>query len=401
MACQTISNYQFERLQHWLTCDECVDGERDYAKGLGNDAVRVLDSALIGPSPQRRAVMRAKLGDMYRFANQPGGDSNAYINPRFDNFIATYQKRAAITLGDIATTDAVQALDRAIRDSAARHYRSDVVRTIRVSRSGLITRTFPGQIHPAQLAYGGIVRIIAPPGEHFSAQTRAVVRDSPFAAEIPSAVFGDTVFAYAVGEPGPHAIVVSDGMHVGPPFVGAITIVSLLDATDRSLLNCAPAAIDCAVARAPRILDAASADFDTVANTAFCRAQPTRCLVRIPRLPGGAPLGSAPLTIFLSLSAEPKLLRPDTTDLLRLEPPAALAVTAVLDWRRVTKLDLSWRRCTSPATAIGNVPVTSPRAATESTSVVIPGGECWILQIKMPSGSSEGPAFARLRLTTP
>ena len=399
-SCATApARNHFARLENWLVCDECVDGEREYVKDLGRRAVGELASALVGPSPQRLALMRAKLGDSYRFAHEPGGNSDAYINPRLANFVATYQKRAAVSLGDIGTDPARQALDQAIRDSTVRRYRSDVIRTIVFVRTNFRAPRFAGRIIPELLSFGDIITVIAPSGQHFTSQDRAALSDSPFSpAEIPFVRLSDTLRFVAVGNAGQHVVFVTDpARRAGPATVASVTITSLLDVTDRSLINCAPADVVCAVASAPRLLDTIAPEpTPTLGVNPVCRAGSGACVIRIPRVTAARLSGSAPITTFLALSRIPP--RPDTVDLLKIEPPDTLRVTATLDWRGPANLDLAWRQC-SPFIPIPNTTV-AKSANVDSSSVVIPARNCWILQVSMGQGGN-GPVFARLRLKTP
>lgn len=386
----------FDRLQNWLICDECIDGEREAVRRIGARAVGRLDTALRSPSPQRIALMRAKLGDSFRFAHSPGGDSNAYINPRVANYVATYQKRAAMSLGDIATPEAIAALDRAIRDATLRAYRADVLDVIVSNRARAGAARFAGQITPGQLSFGEVVTVVAPPGRRFTPQDHAVMAGSPFPPDqIPFSRVGDTLRFVAVGDAGPHAIVVTDpGQRLGTA-VGSVTITSLLDATDRAMLGCGPADTVCAVGNAPLLLDTIPAT--SRATTPSCSPRTRGCVVHLPRVTATmVGRSSAPAAIFLSLSRKPP--RPDTVDFLKIEPPANFPLTALLDWHGPANLDLGWRRC-SPFVPVASGAVTA-FASAESTSVVVPAGECWILQVSMGPGG-DGPAFARLRIRSP
>lgn len=374
----------FVQVHKWLICDECIHGERAAVSNIGDRAVGKLDSALIGPSPQRRALMRAKLSDSFRFAHSPGADSNAYISPRLANYVATYQKRAATSLGDIGTPAAIAALERASRDAGLRGYRSDVIGVIELARNRVRAPRFGGRVTPTQLSFGEIVSVIAPPGRHFNPQNQAAIAGSPFRPDqIPFARVGDTLRFPAVADAGTHTVVVTD-LLTHDNAVGSVTITSLQDATDRAMVGCNAADTACIVANAPRLLDTLPVSSATG--------------VILPRVGPMASLGrrSAPFAVFLALSRLPP--RPDTIDFLKLEPLDTLPVTAVLDWHGPANLNLVWRKC-APFIPVPNVAVAS-FALAESTSVVIPARECWILQVSMGPGGN-GPALARLRVRSP
>jgi len=379
------SHEDFGKLHNWLICDECINGERDSVANIGDRAVGRLDSALVGPSPQRIALMRAKLGDSFRFAHRPGADSNAYIKPRLANYVATYQKRAAMSLGDIGTPAAIAALERASRDAGLRGYRPDVITAIEVARRRGRAPRYGGRITPSHLSFGEIVSVIAPPGRHFTPQNHAAIAGSPFPPDqIPFARVGDTLRFMAVANTGTHAIVVTDPLQTRDTTLGSVTITSLMDATDRAMRGCGTADTACAVANAPLLLDTIPAGSSTTG-------------VHLPRV-FAAPIGrpSAPFAVFLVLSRMPP--RPDTIDFLKIERPDSLPLTALLDWHGPANLDLAWRKC-SPFGPVAGAAVTS-FASAESTSVVVPARECWILQVSMGQGGN-GPAFARLRVRSP
>ena len=95
------------------------------------------------------------------------------------------------------------------------------------------------------------------------------------------------------------------------------------------------------------------------------------------------------------------LLRGDVGDFFKLQPAVATTYTARLDWYGAADLDLFWRMCNT-LSAVGNTNGAT-QANPETTTVAMPAGSCWILQVTMAPGGANGngPAFARLQVTTP
>lgn len=136
-GCQPqLSPQERDTIDAWLLCDECVDAERQESAALENGAVPRLAGALYGPSTQRLYTMRQKFNDAYDLAG--GSDVVSryeYVGLFLDNYRASYQKRAAVSLGDIGTPRAVRELQKALDRNAAREiaYRDDVLQEIRAA----------------------------------------------------------------------------------------------------------------------------------------------------------------------------------------------------------------------------------------------------------------------------
>jgi len=129
-ACH-LSKEEYTKIDAWLLCDDCANGERAAVKAIGGKAVHTLDRALIGPSPGRRANMEAQFRQAYRtLPGAPTVPESAYVAELRDNYVALYQRRAAISLADIGDSRALAALRRAQVQVVTRGYRSDVVRVI-------------------------------------------------------------------------------------------------------------------------------------------------------------------------------------------------------------------------------------------------------------------------------
>jgi hypothetical protein len=359
-ACR-LTDEQYRSLDRWLTCDECVDGEREAVRDIGNHAISRLNAALIGPSAQKSAVMDAKFHESFPLARVPGITEQQYVQTLHANYVAMYQKRAAVSLGDIGGSGARQALDDAIAQATSRHYRPDVLRTIKDVRSRFASTRFQGTVKPGRVSFGGVVTLIAPSSAHFTGDERAFITDSVFpSGQVPFLRLADTIALSALGNLGPHTIEITNVGSTTNSEVASVIVTSLLDSNDTAMVACADSDMPCVVAHAPQI---------------------------------GHPF---PETMFLALWRTPP--RADSSDYFRIQPAVALPVTARINWSGPANLDLLWRRC-SPFNAVGNTSGATA-ANPEQTSVTIPAGQCWILLVRMAPGAV-GPAFARLQVTSP
>ena len=130
-ACQRPPTDSERRtVERWLLCEECVDGELDSVVALGDRALPLLKAALEGPPADRRANMRLQAEAMYTQIRDTSNlvGRQPYVAYHTDNYVASYQSRAATALQRIGTADArVIILDALRQDSL---YRSDVRRAI-------------------------------------------------------------------------------------------------------------------------------------------------------------------------------------------------------------------------------------------------------------------------------
>ena len=149
-----------EVVDAWLLCDECQGGElatlRDRGQmawyvpspnfpwfGEGGRTVGMLAKALRGPARRNVEIKRAQhttsYAELSAYATSRGQvittDEANYVARYVGNYIASYQKRAAIALGEIRTVGAVRSLRKALlRDSLGlAGYRADVVSVIHTS----------------------------------------------------------------------------------------------------------------------------------------------------------------------------------------------------------------------------------------------------------------------------
>jgi hypothetical protein len=307
--------------------------------------------------------MSNKFDTSYKLAEMgtrvPGLTQGNYTGFRNANYAANYEKRAALSLGDIGGDAARQALDAAISDSAARQYRSDVIRVIKFSRSRLDATTYAGKISPYHVAFADTVRIIADSGHHFSGQERIVIEDSLF-PEIPAAVVGDSIKFLSVAGFGLHMISVIQAPNARPDKI-AMFVTSIVDPNDRAT-TCGSNDIPCMINNAPPI---------AVGHL------------------------TSPPTFLSVVSGTPR----DAMDFFKVQNPsaAAMLVTAHLDWRGDGLLDLGWTQCGSVNTVGHSVHGTATH--TMQLSDPIPGSQCWVLQVSLANG--QGPAYGQLAITSP
>ena len=111
-------------VQVWLECEECREGQRAAVVRLGAAAVPVLGQYLRGPAPERRAEVQRSLQAAWQKMKEYEADhanvkvpmtQDEYVTTYLDNFIALYQVRSAIGLGDIGGSEAARLLNEARR----------------------------------------------------------------------------------------------------------------------------------------------------------------------------------------------------------------------------------------------------------------------------------------------
>lgn len=357
-----LEREEYEAIDAWLSCDECIGDERAAVDSIGEDAVPTLARAVKeGPSPGRREIMRRKFLERYPTPGPGGLSAAAYAAQLEANYVAGYRKRSAIALADIGGNKARDALRDALNDSAGRAYRPDVVRTILTALATTEMSTFGGSVIPSVVAFGDTVTVSEGAGLEWSGDEQIVLEGVPFApADLIVSRTPASIKFLAVGDVGTYPLGVTS---LGPDSVtqiGNVTIRSLVDASDRGKILC---------------------------PTVACAADSAAAVVAFP------------YTVFLSLWTTPP--RPDTVDLLQFRPfpPETLTVTARLDWPTSANFDLRWRRCMPFGAVVGNE-TGATTANPESSTVMIPGGECWVLLVSLRPQHPR-PEFARLRLTSP
>jgi hypothetical protein len=132
----------------WLLCQECSDGELDSVVALAARKSQVTRDTLIedllrGPSPQRLANLRAQLAATFSevkdYASTHGGtqpDSAQFVQPYFDNIVASYKIRAAVAVATVGASDprVAAALDSGTYDTT---FREDVRDAVTFARDSI------------------------------------------------------------------------------------------------------------------------------------------------------------------------------------------------------------------------------------------------------------------------
>ena len=126
-----------------MECDECASGQADSVVALGQRVVPTLTTLLLqGPAAEDVIRYRQHLQDLHRrlelyAATHPGTrpprSDLVYVGRYLNNYIATYQVRAAGALARIGGARARQTLDSA----ATRPWRSDVADAIQAALDSL------------------------------------------------------------------------------------------------------------------------------------------------------------------------------------------------------------------------------------------------------------------------
>jgi hypothetical protein len=348
-------------IEAWLLCDECVDGERAAVRALGDQAVPELARALLdGPPEVSRDVVRHQSITAHSRAGVGTLSGNQYATQMVDNYVAKYQERAAVSLGDIRTASAKSALDQALQLPRRSRYRADVWRAIRAARMAIDATSFGGKFDRSVLDFGDTAFLLAPPARPFTRNDMVTFDDMAFP---PGDLFlsqrSDRLGFAAAGAPGSHLIAVRT-LGTGRTEVASFFITSITDGNDRATRNCPDRA--CEISRSPIIAGAA-----------------------------------LPYNSFLSLRSMPP--RPDSVDMFRFMPSSLLRVSAELDWSGPGDLDLLWRSC-GQFTPVGNSDGATTTKKPERTSVDIPGGACWLLLVTLKTRLPE-PTFAHLRVKSP
>lgn len=356
-----------EIIDRWLHCAECRSGERAAVRAIGPRAVPTLAKALKeGPPQEYLDNMESKFHTLYTGirAMGSGPDSSAlprtaYVERGVANYTATYRKRAAASLGDIGTPEAISALQSTAPAGGTIH-RADVLEAIRAAQTTSDTARFLGSITPRTPAFGDTVVVRPPAFEPFNGDEVASIEGSPIAPN-DTKVFGDATRLgfFAVALSGQRRLTIRNVGRTTHSQHAEIAVRTLADPNDRGMVGCPDLA--CRINRAPRY--------------------------------GGVP---APFSSFFTLWRSASSA--DTVDMVRFGPSDSLHVIADLSWSPSTaNLDLRWADCATNA-AVGN---TNGATADhpEKSIVYVPGGQCWVLLVLLSSTGVVSPVIAHLRIS--
>jgi hypothetical protein len=211
-----LSPGEYEVINAWLRCNECLRGERAKVKALGERAVHTLDLALVSPSPARIANMEAQWRQAYSMLGPtPPLPETAYLAQLRSDYIAGYQIRAALSLGDINGRRARAALRRALDNAVPRGYRADVVKTIQAVLLFAETPPFAGSIRPRAARAGDTVVVGEGNGLAWDGDESVILHGSPFADSVLvlprlAGWTTDSLAFLAAAAPGPYAVSVTN-----------------------------------------------------------------------------------------------------------------------------------------------------------------------------------------------
>ncbi len=123
----TLTASQMRSIERWLTCIECDAQERANVQALGPSAIPALLSVLaLWPDATLDQYAR-RYGRQWRRMSRPAVDSVPWVSEQVGNRLAGVRIRAALSLGDLGATDALETA----RDSATVWgHRDDVARTV-------------------------------------------------------------------------------------------------------------------------------------------------------------------------------------------------------------------------------------------------------------------------------
>jgi hypothetical protein len=128
LACDSQPSPEERRVREWLLCDECTAGEQEAVVALRDTAVDALATALWSPPERGHRIVRRQAAAAYARLPSPGMSEETYVAHFDSNYIASYQKRAALALQAIGTPRARAVLLDALRRDVL--YRRDVRRVL-------------------------------------------------------------------------------------------------------------------------------------------------------------------------------------------------------------------------------------------------------------------------------
>jgi len=326
-------------VEAWLTCIDCIDNERQAVESIGSAAVPYLRQAALGPSPQR--VANAEQLALRSYARIPSTTipESTFVWRSTSGFVAMYQSRAAMSLGDVGTPAAIDglraavALDSATADSSttgARYFRSDVRRTIITALATARSVPFPSALTLGRASFHDTITVRSNMPGGLAGRTAQLV-GAPFGNRITVERWGDDSLAIIAGAAaGTYALQLVSGFASDTPWVVPLWIH----------------------AYRYEVRNPASAPEMTGAG--FPR-------IHFPVL--GMPEGA------------------DSIDFFSFEPTYMLAIRVELDWEMPGELDLRWFECPPPGDPPALLPTPSSNARPEVSEVRIQAGRCVLLGV--------------------
>ncbi len=119
-----VTRGEWERIDAWLGCEHCSDGQLQAVLDIGPRAKHVLSVTVWGLSPDRVQVFRSRAGAAWEDAQGTWPDRRAFERHHLANLQARTQVRSGVALAGLGEADPI----RAVLDSAAAlGIRADVV----------------------------------------------------------------------------------------------------------------------------------------------------------------------------------------------------------------------------------------------------------------------------------
>jgi hypothetical protein len=293
---------EYAAVDAWLLCDDCTT-ERAQVQAIGSTLTHTLDQALRGPSPGRIGNKVVQLTENYAMLPSPGVSESIYVSDAVGNYVARYQQRAALSLGDIGTGRAREALRRASDSAIARNYRSDVIDVVERVLTYSVHDPFGGTFHPSLVNFGDTVHVRRDSGPTWDGDEFVLLQGAPVADSVSIIRWGDDSLAF----------IAATGMGSHIATIGGL---GSQEDTQRITLDVV----------APGYMVHSPVSAPLVTSIAF------------------------PQTHYLELPSTAR----DTMDFFRLEPAANLTVTAHVVMRLEfgatarAPVSLRWRRCGAP-----------------------------------------------------
>lgn len=134
-ACANLSTQEIARIDGWLECTECLEGQLDSVVAIGRGAVSLLGEYVRnGPPADRLRQFRARADSLHRslvaYDSAHGLSAPPATTPvnRTDryaaNYVALYRVRSARALSRLGGSQARQALDDALALQLPPHVRA-------------------------------------------------------------------------------------------------------------------------------------------------------------------------------------------------------------------------------------------------------------------------------------
>lgn len=231
------------RLDDWLLCGDCLEGERERAAEVGSQGVPYLGLALRGFSPVQEENLRRQFRQSYRAIYQyrggppPAPSETAYVERLLSNADATYRIRAATALADMSVRSRTAAalarpfLQVVLRDhaSGAEPLREDVARSVEAALAAASYAPFSGTLSDTSVSFLDTVTVLKAGGSPAWDPTTVDVAlaGAPFPDALRTGRWPDSIRFVAVGRPGPYALVLSGAGAGGRPERATLTITSL------------------------------------------------------------------------------------------------------------------------------------------------------------------------------